>query len=76
MSAKQHWAWFLLVLLCLVVLGWTRRYEYAACDTDGCVAIDRWTGSITFRETGWAEDPPEPENQVASARSTRGGAGY
>jgi hypothetical protein len=77
MTAKQQWAWFLLVLVCALTFAWTRRYDYAACDTDGCVAINRWSGSIHFREAEWS-GVPEPETQVAveAVGSARGRAGY
>jgi hypothetical protein len=69
MSAKHRWAWFLLAVLCAVGVAWTRRHEYAACDTDGCVVINRWTGSIAFREIEWQDAPaPEREMMVAAAR--------
>jgi hypothetical protein len=69
MSAKFRWAWFLLAVLCAAAVGWTRRHEYAACDTDGCVEINRWTGSIGFREIEWTgEVAPEREMVAAGPR--------
>jgi hypothetical protein len=64
MNAKHHWAWFLLVCVCTLGFAWTHRYEYSACDTDGCIAVNRWTGSVAFREAGsWG--PAAPDGHVA-----------
>jgi hypothetical protein len=49
MSARYRWAWFVLVVLIAGAFFWTNRRQYTACDTDGCVVIDRWTGSVTFQ---------------------------
>ena len=69
MSAKYRWAWFLLAVLCAAAVGWTHRHEYAACDTDGCVEINRWTGSIDFREIEWSDDPAPDREMVAAGPS-------
>jgi hypothetical protein len=73
MSAKHRWAWFLLAVLCAAGVAWTRRHEYAACDTDGCVEINRWTGSVAFREIDWSDEPVPDREMVAAAprRSAR-----
>jgi hypothetical protein len=65
MNVKQRWAWFLLAALSAAGVGWTHRYEYAACDTDGCVEINRWTGSVDFREIDW-DDEPAPDRQMVA----------
>jgi hypothetical protein len=70
MSAKHRWAWFLLAVLCATAIAWTRRNEYAACDTDGCVEINRWTGSIAFREIEWSDDAA-PDRQMVAAGPRR-----
>ncbi|HET8656379.1 MAG TPA: hypothetical protein VFL93_12735 [Longimicrobiaceae bacterium] len=49
MSARYRWAWFVLVVLIAGAFFWTNRRQYTACDTDGCVVIDRWTGGVTFQ---------------------------
>ena len=67
MDVRYRWAWFCLAALSAATLAWTTRYQYAACDTDGCVAIHRWTGSITFRDAAW--DGPPDEAQIVRARS-------
>lgn len=64
MNAKQQWAWFVLVCLCVLGFAWTHRYVYSACDTDGCIAVNRWTGSVSFREAR-SSDPGAGEGHVA-----------
>lgn len=65
MDVRYRWAWFGLAALSAASLAWTTRYQYEACDTDGCVAIHRWSGSITFRDAAWFE-PPADVQVVAS----------
>lgn len=65
MNVRYRWAWFGLAALLVATVVWTTRYQYEACDTDGCVAIHRWTGSITFREAAWSEPPEEVQVVVA-----------
>jgi hypothetical protein len=41
-------AWF--VLACLFAFGllWSGRYEYALCDVDGCLRVDRWSSRVDW----------------------------
>ena len=55
MSARYRWSWFLFAVLLTGILLWTHRREYRACDTDGCVAIDRWSGRVEFTHQLYAE---------------------
>lgn len=62
------------MLACLTVsaLLWTDRYEYAACETDGCVVINRWTGRIDFRPSDYEEEEEiVPEGHVVSRGTAR-----
>jgi hypothetical protein len=70
---SYRWAWFVLACAATVALLLTLRFQYAACDTDGCVVVDRWTGDVRFRETE-AGPAPEAEGTVV-LRSGRPGAG-
>lgn len=47
---NYRWAWFALACIVVAALLVTQRYQYAACDTDGCVVVDRWTGKVRFEE--------------------------
>jgi hypothetical protein len=71
---SYRWAWF--VLACVVAAGllFTLRYDYAACDTDGCVVIDRWTGGVRFEETEEAFTPDDGGAVVRDTGRSRGGA--
>lgn len=57
MRVERQWAWYLLACIVLAAVAWTARNEYAACEADGCVVINRWTGSIEFRDAAWYEEP-------------------
>jgi hypothetical protein len=48
MERKLSWAWFVLALSVVLFQAWLHRYEYAGCDLDGCVVIDRWSGNVYF----------------------------
>lgn len=69
---KERWERPWLVLACAVVLAglWTTRREYHACDTDGCVVANRWTGAIYF-EPALYDEYPEPGG---TGREVRGPA--
>lgn len=72
MDVRYRWAWFGLAALTAASLAWTTRYQYEACDTDGCVAIHRWSGSITFREAAWSEPPADVQVVTRSPPQRRG----
>ena len=63
MRPRHFWASFALVCLLAAALLWTERRGYAACDSDGCVVIDRWSGAIVFQGTG-EETAPEAGTTV------------
>lgn len=50
MTTRYRWAWFALACVVSAALLWTARFQYSVCDTDGCVVVDRWTGTVGFRE--------------------------
>jgi hypothetical protein len=57
MNLSSRSAWLLLATVVVLALFWTLRREYAACDLDGCVAIDRWTGRVYFEPVREVELP-------------------
>lgn len=67
----RRWGWLALAVLLSAALLWTHRYQYEACDTDGCVAIHRWTGTITFREALWTGPPPAEGSVVGRVERCR-----
>jgi hypothetical protein len=48
MTRNDLWSWLAVAVVAVLVLYWAVRYQYAACDVDGCIAINRWTGRIHF----------------------------
>jgi hypothetical protein len=71
---SYRWAWFVLACVTAAGLLYTLRYGYAACDTDGCVVIDRWTGGVRFEETQEAFAPDDGGAVVRDTGRSRGGA--
>ena len=71
MSRAYRWSWFILACVLSAAFLWTQRYEYSACDSDGCVVVDRWTGDLGFREAEEQEAAEAEGTVVLAPRAPR-----
>lgn len=68
-------AWFLLACLFALGLLWSNRFEYALCDVDGCVRIDRWNSRVEWIGSD-IDALPDDETLPVQARLGRGAAAH
>lgn len=61
MSPSFRWSCLTLAALLALAWIWTTRYDYQACDVDGCVAVNRWTGAVHFQSVDQEPHPGGPD---------------
>lgn len=44
--SRARWGWLALAFLAVLLAAWMNRYDVQRCGTDGCLAVDRLTGSV------------------------------